>query len=89
MKTVNDIKKILYKEKPTAKLIGEVGGTKHYLAETSIGGIGFQIPFEEGKDFQEQEPAQLLIRWIRTDGIKLPPAYSVPFNDKGQFIGTD
>ena len=67
---LNDIKKILYKEKPLAKLIRTVsdknGFFYYYKAKTSLGIISFKIPNKEVVKtlFDKQMPAQLLIRWI-------------------------
>lgn len=72
----NEIKKVLYKEKPIAVQTGiyRDGGSTDYEANTSLGVIKFHVPIQDmrgadGKilpDFQEETiPAQLLIRWIR------------------------
>lgn len=68
---LNEVKKILYKEKPIAyayRTAGERNGKmcSLYIAKTSIGEIKFMIPFDERPEggFKNQEQAQLLIRWI-------------------------
>ena len=70
---LNQIKKLLYKEKPIAERWStEVMGMSkqvlsyYYLANISIGEVKFQVPVEEMGDveFKQYEPAQLLIRWI-------------------------
>lgn len=71
--TKDEIKKALYREKPTAKLVdaGRTGGVadfdyRRYEAETSIGTVSFFIPTHEMGEtlFGKEEPAQLLIRWM-------------------------
>ena len=72
----NEIKKLLYKQKPFAKII-EVNfpqgthqepihtySTKIQMQNQYIE-LFFDIPSKEAKNFNEQEPAQLLIRWLR------------------------
>ena len=69
---INEIKKILYKEKPIAKAtrsiaytsLGEEG--QEYLTDTSLGKIRFVIPFSDKplEGFKSEEQAQLLIRWL-------------------------
>ena len=66
---VNEIKKILYKEKPTARLTGKELTNKgliyHYAANTSAGTFHFEIPEKDKPEsLEKQEPAQLLIRWL-------------------------
>lgn len=66
--TKNEIKKILYKEKPWAKRYAKKF-TKDvwlYECETSIGRITFNIPVDDmgEKIFDDEIPAQLLIRWL-------------------------
>jgi len=67
MKEKNEIKKVLYKEKPTAVKTG-VTATEPlkvtYLAATSLGQHMFLIPQEEALEFADELPAQLLIRWL-------------------------
>lgn len=66
----NEIKKVLYKEKPAAiKYFHDVtmkGSIHSYKAETSIGLVKFEVPEKDmgQKIFNNEEPAQLLIRWI-------------------------
>lgn len=73
--TTNEIKKVLYKEKPTAQMTddgktGIRGATaitgSIYMARTSIGNVRFFVPHHEiDSDLLKLEmPAQLLIRWI-------------------------
>lgn len=65
MKTVNDIKKILYKEKPTATRTGFKDGYAYYLTQIEDKKIfEFKIPIKEAEGFNESEPAKLLIRWL-------------------------
>lgn len=72
---LNEIKKILYKEKPIAMLkdngVSGVRGASAvtgstYEANTSAGVIKFFVLHHEMGDvhFMQEEPAQLLIRWI-------------------------
>ena len=62
----NEIKKALYKEKPTARLMAVDLDTKAATYETtcSHGEVVFEIPEDENENFPEEIPAQLLIRWI-------------------------
>lgn len=64
----NQVKKILYREKPIAKIVIDPElfdeGFLFYTANTSIGEIAFKIPIEEGSSFKDEEYAQLLIRWL-------------------------
>jgi len=64
--TLNELKKVLYKEKPTAFLHNTNDGEKTYIAEVSDGkSVFFRIPKSEVTDeFKDEVPAQLLIRWI-------------------------
>lgn len=69
---LNEIKKVLYKEKPTALLYGEEGSpasndyTFIYFTVMSIGEVTFRVPVSEmgEKVFGAELPAQLLIRWM-------------------------
>lgn len=62
---LNEIKKVLYKEKPIAeKLYGE-DNNDIYGCDTSLGRVLFCIPITESSQFKRKEPSQLLIRWIR------------------------
>ena len=63
-----EIKKALYKEKPTAKRLEVVSGFVWYSTEIEVGKLAFKIPENEAINFSEYEPAQLLIRWLH-DGI--------------------
>lgn len=62
----NEIKKILYKEKPTAYCTSFSEGVKKYSAETSTGMVKFEVPVSDmgNNIFSDEESAQLLIRWI-------------------------
>lgn len=62
-----EIKKVLYKEKPTATRQSVTRCSQQvlrYQCETSLGTINFKIPKEEAFGFEESIPAQLLIRWL-------------------------
>lgn len=69
-----EIKKALYKQKPVAERGYDEGNHTIYSAEVVIDNteeeVKFKIPNEELKDeegnliFGEEEPAQLLIRWL-------------------------
>lgn len=66
----NEVKKILYKENPTAYIQGKCSMGYRYQCETSIGKIEFFIPteetFYEGKCiFLDEHPAKELIRWMK------------------------
>ena len=62
---LNEVKKILYKEKPMAeKLYGE-DNNDIYGCDTSKGRVMFCVPSSESAEFRRNEPAQLLIRWIK------------------------
>ena len=65
---MNEIKKILYKEKPTAHCISFSDGIKKYSAKTSTGEVKFEVPVSDmgGNVFPDEESAQLLIRWIKS-----------------------
>lgn len=70
----NQIKKILYKEKPIAKRVipKGAGGSAEisyiYETETSIGKVRFNIPIIDSPvNLQLEEPAQLLIRWMEIE----------------------
>lgn len=66
---LNGVKKILYKEKPTAKWISNPSNTvdRVYECETSVGKVQFHVPLsEQGEtEFTTEMEAQLLIRWIK------------------------
>jgi hypothetical protein len=59
----NEVKKLLYKEKPTA-VLSVSGDTLLYKAVTSKGRVYFKVNKDEGKDFDKEMPAHLLIRWM-------------------------
>lgn len=65
----NQIKKILYKEKPIASRhsydLTMNGGIYTYVTETSVGKFLFKIPeADKPVNLNLDEPAQLLIRWL-------------------------
>ncbi len=64
----NNIKKVLYKEKPIATVLLHTMKTDsyEYVAKTSIGVVNFKVPKKEmGEvEFKTHEPSQLLIRWL-------------------------
>ena len=64
----NEIKKALYKEKPIAFIDGSDETYTYYKTDVLINGIRkeikFEIPNSENVDFKDEEPAQLLIRWL-------------------------
>jgi hypothetical protein len=66
----NDIKKALYKEKPTAKHttsdVTMEGVFYYYTAICSLGLIQFKVPRHEMGEhpFNKEVSAQLLIRWL-------------------------
>lgn len=69
----NQIKKILYKEKPIASYFKTIpnssddveDGSIIYKAVTSVSDLYFQIPFKDRPvNLNLDEPAQLLIRWL-------------------------
>lgn len=70
MENRNEVKKVLYKEKPVALFQNQENGNNLYKTKTSIGEVGFSIPEkemvnEDGKRIIGNEvEAQLLIRWI-------------------------
>lgn len=76
--TTNEIKKLLYKEKPMAHLVDSDNEMTIYRAWVGKGEydattyVYFHIPFAEMGEapFAEEMPAQLLNRWIKND----PPA---------------
>lgn len=63
----NEIKKILYREKPLATRTQVYDQVCFYEANTSLGKVEFEIPYREmgNKEFMFQEPAQHLIRWLK------------------------
>lgn len=67
MSHINDIKKALYKQKPTAKRTDIVYDRHHYIAELDdIGIVYFNVPESEMGPmiFETEMEAQLLIRWL-------------------------
>lgn len=70
--TKNEIKKLLYKQKPSARLIHVSKSGLKYETELEIEGdiklyfVQFLIPLDDINDatFKVHEQAQLLIRWI-------------------------
>jgi hypothetical protein len=65
--TINEIKKALYKEKPKAKLMFITDTDYHYQTTLEDGyGIVFTVPIVDMGEtlFKNEEPAQLLIRYI-------------------------
>jgi hypothetical protein len=68
MSNIDEIKKALYKQKPRACIKGMKDGKLWYRAVINKGfvesNVEFLIPKDEGNDFDDCEPAQLLIRWI-------------------------
>lgn len=68
MVTLNEIKKLLYKQKPIAHRLHSTLEKFEYFCKLDDGTrIYFSVPVPEmgGIVFQEQEPAQHLIRWIK------------------------
>lgn len=63
---MNEIKKVLYKEKPIAKFKMIRMEFAYYVTETSLGEIKFVIPVGDmgEADFLPEMDAKLLIRWI-------------------------
>ena len=62
----NDIKKELYRQKPTAIRTSFKGKYTHYVTRLSNNTIiEFHVPNNEAEKFKDEEPAQLLIRWIK------------------------
>lgn len=67
----NEIKKALYKQKPTANLQVIRNATLHYTSSVTIGEqytpLRFEIPADEYKsgDFMAEMPTKLLIRWLQ------------------------
>lgn len=65
--TNNEIKKALYKEKPMAEKLYNQDNSVIYGCDTSLGRVIFRIPENESAKFNQEEPAQLLIRWMVQD----------------------
>ena len=68
MSTINEIKKILYKENPDASLGVASKDGLVYLAKTSVGPVLFRVPIAELGEVQWMKtmPAKLLIRYLIT-----------------------
>lgn len=68
MITLTEIKKLLYKEKPIANYRGSDETYSFYTTDLIVEGrvkeLNFKIPHDENEDFDNEIPAQLLIRWI-------------------------
>lgn len=66
MNTLNDIKKVLYKENPKAVFLYYRKDVLYYNTSSSIGIIDFSIPIEDTGDanFSNTMDSKLLIRWI-------------------------
>lgn len=65
MKNLNEIKKSLYREKPIAVKNYNLSTEDTYIYETNS--LEFAVPVSDMGDakFNDNEPAQLLIRWIQ------------------------
>lgn len=60
----NEIKKALYKEKPFAVRTAYEGDYTHYVTQLKTNEIiEFHVPKSEST-FEDEVPAQLLIRWL-------------------------
>jgi len=67
----NEIKKVLYKEKPIAhrqKIRLLPKEHEYYHCITSLGEVKFKIPISEADGFEDKMQSQLLIRWITKNG---------------------
>lgn len=63
--TKDEIKKALYKEKPTAKKGSKSSMYQYYDTKLSTGMyVQFRVPLLEVGSLSDTEPAQLLIRWL-------------------------
>lgn len=64
---INEIKRALYKEKPIAIMQRATQEGLEYKTTCSLGEINFIVPREDFGEggFNDEEPAQLLIRWIK------------------------
>lgn len=88
--TLNDVKKILYKENPVAVLQHIHWGIAYYLTSVSNADIKFEIPVDEMKSglFELTMDSKHLIRWIAE--IKHPDGgVSIDKNGKTQIWGED
>ena len=67
----NEIKKFLYKEKPLARRVENAGDDKRYTYHVLLNheDIFFDVPISDmgEKIFDEEIPAQLLIRWLTSN----------------------
>jgi hypothetical protein len=69
----NDVKKVLYKEKPIAiwqhTITGSDMAIKNYKAISSLGTHLFSVPFSDMGEtqFEDEIPSQLFIRWLITE----------------------
>lgn len=61
--TKTEIKKELYKQKPTANFLKNEDDAVYYTTLLNGLDITFKIPHQEAT-FDRQVPAQLLIRWL-------------------------
>lgn len=63
---ITDIKKELYRQKPTADMNNETSEGREYTCQIDVDGktrvVYFDVPINEC-EFGEVVPAQLLIRW--------------------------
>lgn len=62
----NELKKLLYRENPTAKLTYIRKGSAYYTSKTNDVTIDFIIPISDmgDADFHNEMESKLLIRWI-------------------------
>lgn len=62
----NEVRKVLYKEKPVAKFDYIRKGLSFYSAESSMGKLRFEIPVSDmgDADFLPEMEAQYLFRWF-------------------------
>jgi hypothetical protein len=62
----NEIKKMLYRENPKAKLLHILKGIAYYNAKHNDTNIDFEIPVDElkGADFYLEMDTKFLIRWL-------------------------
>jgi hypothetical protein len=75
----NEIKKMLYKQKPLANVMIYTVGATIYSTELEDGTtVQFKIPTEELTDYHEDTmPSQLLIRWISSINRDVSTYYNV------------
>tara|TARA_R110000822_G_scaffold36734_10_gene103231 strand:+ start:3237 stop:3437 length:201 start_codon:yes stop_codon:yes gene_type:complete len=64
--THNEIKKALYREKPTANLKYIRSGVAYYYAFVSDEAVDFEVPVSDMGDaeFYDEMEAHLMIRWL-------------------------